>query len=219
MLVGVLSMYHSGKDAFSPDHLRLLQAVTYKMAQSIQNALQFGQAQTNASRDGLTGLPNARSLFIHLDEELARAKRSGRHLSVLVCDLDGFKGANDHFGHLEGNKILKRVAHALTQNCREYDYVARMGGDEFVVVLPECPPDQIAALEYRLSAAVENLGREMCNPFGLGISIGEAHFLQDGADAEQLLAVADRRMYAVKQGKHLPHETAWDSNWRPALVQ
>ncbi len=201
-LVGVLTLYDSEKEAFSTDHLRLLQAVTYKMAQAIQNALQFSQAETNASRDALTGLPNARSLFVHLDEELARSRRTGRSLSVLVCDLDGFKELNDRFGHLEGNKILRLVAHALDQNSREYDYVARMGGDEFVLVLPECPKEQVAALQIRLSRAVEQLGREMYGQLVLGMSIGEAHNPQDGGDAEQLLAVADRRMYEQKRQRH-----------------
>ena len=218
-LVGVLTLYRTEKDAFTTDHLRLLQAVTYKMAQAIQNALQFSQAQTNATMDALTGLPNARSLFLHLDQELARSKRAGRPLSVLVCDLDGFKGVNDRFGHLEGNKVLKRVAQALGENCRQYDYVARMGGDEFVLVLPECPPNLVDALQFRLSRAVAEIGREMYQGDVLGISIGEARYPQDGADAEQLLAEADRRMFVVKQGRHQSPAGIWAMDWRPALVQ
>ena len=82
-------------------------------------------------------MPNARSLFLHLDRELARCKRENiRQLAVMVCDLDGFKQINDRFGHLAGNRVLRLFAQALKHSCREYDYVARMGGDEFVVVAP-----------------------------------------------------------------------------------
>ena len=81
-------------------------------------------------------LPNARSLFLRLDSELARCRRTLEPMTVLVCDVDGFKQVNDSFGHLEGNRCCGYVADVLRENCREYDYVARMGGDEFVILLP-----------------------------------------------------------------------------------
>jgi diguanylate cyclase (GGDEF)-like protein/putative nucleotidyltransferase with HDIG domain len=218
-LTGVLTLYHCEKDAFTMDHLRLLQAVTYKMAQAIQNALEFCQAQTHATADALTGLPNARSLFLHLDQELSRSKRSGQSLAVLVCDLDGFKTINDRFGHLEGNRALKRVAQVLREGCREYDSVARMGGDEFVLVLPDCSPVLVEALQLRLSRAVADLSREMYQDDILGISIGKAHYPVDGTDAEQLLAEADRRMYAVKQTHRQYPSRVGTLRWQPALVQ
>ena len=96
----------------------------------------FRQVEDSATTDYLSGLPNARSLFLRLDSEVARCKRNGEPLCVVVCDLDGFKQVNDRFGHLEGNKVLRLVADALRSRCREYDYVARMGGDEFVLLLP-----------------------------------------------------------------------------------
>ena len=77
---------------------------------------------------------------MHLDSELSRCKRAASPLAVLVCDLDEFKKVNDQYGHLEGNEVLRSVAHALRDACREYDYVARMGGDEFVMVLPGLDP-------------------------------------------------------------------------------
>ena len=111
-VVGVLSLYAAGRNAFTPDHLRILSAVTPKIALSIDNAIKYRQAENCATTDALTDLPNARSLFIHLDTELARSKRENTPLSVLVCDLDGFKQVNDRFGHLEGNKVLRKVAQA-----------------------------------------------------------------------------------------------------------
>jgi diguanylate cyclase (GGDEF)-like protein len=158
-------------------------------------------------------------LFLHLDQELSRSKRSGLPLTVLVCDLDGFKSVNDNFGHLEGNQVLRLVARELKESCREYDYVARMGGDEFVLVLPALPEDMVSFLEIRLCRAVAELGRKMYHQDILGISIGEAHYPLDGTDAEQLLAEADRRMYAVKQGHHQYPQLAGPLICSPVLVQ
>src|SRR6266700_4149683 len=130
-VVGVVALYHADKDFFTSDHLRILLAVSSKMALAIENALKYEQAESSATTDYLTGLPNARSLFLQLDRELARCKRDTTTLTVMVCDMDGFKQINDRFGHLAGNRVLRLFAQALKESCREYDYVARMGGDEF----------------------------------------------------------------------------------------
>jgi diguanylate cyclase (GGDEF)-like protein len=200
-VVGVMTLYHSEKNAFTRDHLRVLQALTHKVALSIENALRYRKAETCATTDSLTGLPNARSLFLHLDSELARCRREDSPLTVLVCDLDGFKNANDRFGHLEGNKLLRSVADGLRQHCREYDYVARMGGDEFVVVLPGHPPAAVREKARLLAEVVVQAGREYCGQDLLSMSVGEAMFPLDGSDAEQLLAEADRRMYQEKHNR------------------
>ena len=135
-VIGVLALYRAEKDAFTSDHLRILLAVSGKMALAIENALKYQQAESSATTDYLTGLPNARSLFLQLDRELARCKRDNASLTLMVCDMNGFKKINDRFGHLEGNRVLRLFAQALKDTCREYDYVARMGGDEFVVIAP-----------------------------------------------------------------------------------
>jgi diguanylate cyclase (GGDEF)-like protein len=203
-VVGVLTLYHAGKDAFTQDHLRILMALTHKVAISIENALRYRRVETCAITDALTGLPNARSLFLHLDSELARCKREKSPLTVLVCDLDGFKRVNDRFGHLEGNKLLRSVAEGLRENCREYDYVARMGGDEFVVVLPGHPRAAVEAKMRFLSEAAVLAGRLHFGEDLLSMSVGEAMFPSDGCDAEQLLAEADRRMYQAKHENNRP---------------
>jgi diguanylate cyclase (GGDEF)-like protein len=202
-VAGVLSLYAAAGDAFSQDHLRILSAVTTKIALSVENALKYRQAESSAITDVLTGLPNARSLFLHLDGELARAKREGTALSVLVCDLDGFKQINDHFGHLHGNRVLRRVAEVLRENCRGYDYVARMGGDEFVLVLPGQPGDILGAKTSLLADAVRRAGQDATGTTALSLSIGAASYPADGAGAEQLLDEADRRMYKAKQAGKL----------------
>jgi diguanylate cyclase (GGDEF)-like protein len=161
--------------------------------------LKYQQAESSATTDVLTSLPNARSLFLHLDSELARSKRHTALLSVLVCDLDGFKEVNDRFGHLVGNRVLREVGQALRETCREYDYVARMGGDEFVVVLPGYPQEAVEAKILQLAEVARRAGREVVGESLLSLSIGQASYPSDGGDAEELLSQADRRMYKTKQ--------------------
>jgi diguanylate cyclase (GGDEF)-like protein/putative nucleotidyltransferase with HDIG domain len=198
-VIGVLALYRADRDAFTSDHLRIVLAVSSKMALSIENAMKFAQAENSAVTDYLTGLPNARSLFLQLDRELARCKREESSLTVMVTDLDGFKQINDRFGHLEGNRVLRLFAQALKETCREYDYVARMGGDEFVVVAPGLPPAAAGHRAEQLRSLAKQAGFDVCGEQILSLSIGQAVYPNDGADAEQLLAEADRRMYMEKQ--------------------
>jgi diguanylate cyclase (GGDEF)-like protein/putative nucleotidyltransferase with HDIG domain len=197
--VNVLTLYHSERDAFTKDHLRILLAIAAKVALSIENALRFQQAESSASTDYMTGLPNARSLFLHLDSELSRCRRLGSPLVVLVCDMNGFKLLNDRVGHIEGNRVLRVVASRLKECCREYDYVARMGGDEFVLVLPGLRADQIDAKMQGIRSITAEAGQEVCGEDGLSLSVGHACYPEDGEDADQLLSEADRRMYVAKQ--------------------
>lgn len=198
-VVGVLALYNSDKDAFTADHLRVLLAVSPKMALAIENALKYQQAESSATTDYLTGLPNARSLFLQLDRELARCKRDNSLLTVMVCDMDGFKQINDRFGHLEGNRVLRLFAHSLKETCREYDYVARMGGDEFVLIAPGLNTEDAKNKAEHLRTLVRQVGHEVCGEDFLSLSVGRAAYPEDGADAEGLLAEADRRMYIEKQ--------------------
>ena len=198
-VVAVLALYHAEGDAFTSDHLRILLAISSKMALAIENALKYEQAESSATTDYLTELPNARSLFLQLDRELARCKRDTTSLTVMVCDMDGFKLINDRFGHLEGNRVLRLFAQALKQSCREYDYVARMGGDEFVLVAPGLPEEAATKKAENLRELAQQAGREVCREDILSLSVGQALYPEDGQDAEELLAEADRRMYIEKQ--------------------
>jgi len=198
-VIGVLALYRGERDAFTSDHLRILLAVSGKMALSIENALKYQQAEDSATTDYLTGLPNARSLFLQLDRELARCKRDNLALTVMVSDMDGFKQINDRFGHLEGNRVLRLFAQALKDSCREYDYVARMGGDEFVVIAPGLAADAAGKKAEQMKALARQAGTDVCGEDILSLSVGRALFPEDGKDAEQLLAEADRRMYLEKQ--------------------
>ena len=148
--IGVLAIYRAEKDAFSREDLRILLAVGSKLAMSLENALLYQTVERSATTDYMTNLPNARSLVHAARTELARCKRTGVPFALVVCDLDGFKQVNDRFGHLEGNKILRYVAHKLREGCREYDYVARMGGDEFVLLLPGMTAESVPGTHCRI---------------------------------------------------------------------
>ncbi|MGI8990615.1 MAG: diguanylate cyclase [Bryobacteraceae bacterium] len=201
-VVGVLTLYHARADAFTQDHLRILLAISSKAGLTLENALRFKQVESSSVTDELTGLPNARSLFLHLDSELARCKRLNTELAVLVLDLDGFKQVNDSFGHLTGNKVLELTARGLRDVCREYDYVARMGGDEFVVVLPAIDLEMVEIIVGRLEDVAVKVGFQVCGKKILSLSIGQAFYPGDGVDAEKLLAEADRKMYQAKGLHH-----------------
>jgi diguanylate cyclase (GGDEF)-like protein len=173
--------------------------VSSKLSASVENAMKYEQAESSATTDYLTTLPNARSLFVHLDGEVARCSRTNTPLAVVVCDLDGFKQVNDRFGHLAGNEVLRLVAAGLRQCCREYDYVARMGGDEFVIVLPGIPGASAAARIEEFDKVAVEVGKQVCGEEILSLSAGLAYCPDDGKRAEDLLAEADRRMYKEKQ--------------------
>ncbi len=201
-VVGVLAMYQANRDAFTPDHLRILLAVASKVALSVENALKYQQAESSATTDYLTGLPNARSLFMHLAQEVARCRRMKTSLAVMVCDIDGFKQINDSFGHLEGDKLLREFTTRLKDLCRGYDYVARMGGDEFVITAPGLTAEAAKEKAARLNQAAIESGRHVCGRDLITLSVGIAFCPEDGFDVERLLAEADRRMYSMKQIHH-----------------
>ena len=211
-VVGVLAMYRTDVDAFSADHLRILLAVSSKIALSVENALKYQQAEDSATTDYLTGLPNARSLFVHLSRELARCRRTGTALAVMVCDLDNFKQINDLYGHLEGDNLLKDFAVHLREICRGYDYVARMGGDEFVIVAPGLSLEASNEKASRLNHLAVESGKKVAGRVLVGLSVGTAFCPEDGFDVERLLAEADRRMYSMKKIHHSEPAAGRDEN-------
>ena len=186
-VVGVLAMYHASRDAFTPDHLRILLAVGSKVALSVENALKYQQAESSATTDYLTGLPNARSLFVHLAQEVGRCRRMKTQLAVLVCDIDGFKQINDSFGHLEGDKLLREFTTRLKEVCRGYDYVARMGGDEFVITAPGLTAEAAKEKADRLNQAAIDSGRHVCGREVITLSVGMAFCPEDGYDVRTLI--------------------------------
>jgi diguanylate cyclase (GGDEF)-like protein len=205
-VAGVLTLYCREKNYFTKEHLRMLLAASSKLGVSVENALHYEKAQSTASTDFLTGLPNARSICQHLEKELSRVRRTRNPLAVLLCDLNGFKKVNDSFGHLTGNKLLQEIAAMFKSSCREYDQVGRLGGDEFVFVLPDVTKDNVAEMQKRLSRAVEEASRSVCPEMIVSVSVGFSFFPADGASGEELLSEADRCMYDVKEKHYLKTE-------------
>jgi diguanylate cyclase (GGDEF)-like protein/PAS domain S-box-containing protein len=160
------------------------------------------RTRREADTDPLTGLANRRSLERTLQAAITRAQANARCVAVLMLDLDGFKAVNDRHGHAAGDEVLREVARRLRRSVRERDLVARLGGDEFVVVLTDlgAVPDAVDRVECKLA-----------EPFGLGdgvaaplsAAVGVAVFPTDGRTVADLLAAADREMYAAKASRSL----------------
>jgi diguanylate cyclase (GGDEF)-like protein/putative nucleotidyltransferase with HDIG domain len=201
-VIGVLTLYHRDSGAFTKDHVRVLLAVSSKAGLTIEHALRFVQAEATATTDDLTGLPNTRSFFRTLDATVQEARSGGGRLAVLVTDIDGFKKVNDQYGHATGNHVLQETAAVLKRACRRGDFVARMGGDEFVLLLADAEPDPIAHRARELDRMVSEAGARLCGASFLRLSAGAAYFPEDGQDAEELLAIADARMYEMKRAHH-----------------
>ncbi len=153
-----------------------------------------------AEHDPLTGLYNRRRLQQELEGEISRAQRHHRQGGLLFIDLDDFKYINDTSGHQTGDLVLKKVAAILSDTLRETDVVARIGGDEFAVVLPESSPEEVIAVARKLSEQISAIHVDCLSQRHLvGASIGIALFPQHGTDATELLAKADMAMYQTKQ--------------------
>jgi diguanylate cyclase (GGDEF)-like protein/PAS domain S-box-containing protein len=153
-----------------------------------------------ANHDELTGLPNRRLLGENARRLLSVAMRRDRLAALMVLDLDGFKEVNDAFGHVYGDAMLRRVAMRMSMALREYDLVARTGGDEFVVLLPEIDEPEVARrVAEKLIAAVGEDYVSGGRPSRTGASVGIAVFPADGQDFDSLLRRADAAMYASKQ--------------------
>jgi len=200
-LVGALALYHVTPGCYTVDECRLLDMVARQAGPVLAHALQLSRAQEEALTDALTGLPNTRFLWMHLTQELARAARQASRLALLLIDVDNFKRVNDDEGHPVGDLALRELASVLRQSVRPYDVCARYGGDEFVIMMPECGRDEA---EERLRDLQAQIGRHVVRladgrTFHLAVSIGAAVFPRDGDSSEALLAAADARMY---QDKH-----------------
>ena len=210
VLLGALSVYSSELEQYADDHMRLLETVTRLASDALGNAMRHAEAESNALTDPLTGLPNARYLSLRFDEEAARARRTDRAFQVVMLDLDEFKNVNDTFGHKAGDKMLREVAHIIASQLREYDFLARYGGDEFVALVQEVVGSQVDELCLRIENAVSKfslmVGR---NRYArVGISVGTATFGIDGDTLDQLVVAADTKMYLMKSDHRLERTVA-----------
>jgi diguanylate cyclase (GGDEF)-like protein/putative nucleotidyltransferase with HDIG domain len=197
-ILGALTLYRADKDAYNQEQLRVLLAISDKIARVVELALKQKPEQ-EVNQDELTGLPNADMLYTHFQKELSRCGMQGKTLALLACELDGLRQINDRYGHISGDGLLKRVAFILQSNCRSSDYVARVGGHEFMLVFSGADSSELAGRVASLGWKVREAGREMFGDENIGIYVGLACFPENGADAETLLSYAEQQMERAKQ--------------------
>jgi diguanylate cyclase (GGDEF)-like protein/putative nucleotidyltransferase with HDIG domain len=200
-VIGALTLYSMIRDRYSREHRRVLMAVATRLAHQVENSLRFQKATGDAYTDELTGLSNSRWLVAHLSSTCERAAAEKETFAVLVIDLDGFKLLNDTHGHLRGNDALRAIAEASRTLLPPASSIARMGGDEFVVVLPDCNATAAAAIGLQIQMTVEQVGVTLVAGSQLSASWGVSIFGEDGETPENLVAEADRRMYENKRAK------------------
>jgi diguanylate cyclase (GGDEF)-like protein len=198
--IGALAVYHSERDAYAPDHRRLLARVATHASNVIANALVFERTQEQSLTDVLTGLPNRRYLERHLEQEVGRVHRHGGQLSILVLDMDGFKQINDEFGHQAGDSALREVSQVLRASLRVYDVCARFAGDEFMLVLGDCDAGQAERRRADVQRAVAAIWIEPVpgRRLSLSVSVGAATYPDDADTIDGVISAADRRMYRDK---------------------
>lgn len=199
-LLGALCVYSMELNEYTDDHMRLLETVARLASDALSNAVHHAEAETHALTDSLTNLPNARAMYARFEQEAARARRSGKPFQVVMLDLDDFKQVNDTFGHKTGDQMLREMARILQAQLREYDFLARYAGDEFVAIVHDLPDEQVAEFHERIEHAVTNFSLHVrgSSRAHVGISVGTATYGADGETLDQLLITADQAMYSAK---------------------
>jgi len=195
-LHGILYVESAQPADFSEEEVLLLRTLADLIAGALHNALSFQKAQEQAITDGLTGVKTHRFFMEALSAEWKRSTRAGRAFALVLMDLDRFKFVNDFYGHLEGDLVLQRVGHILETNCRRSDVVARYGGDEFVILMPETNMEHARQLASKLRGWVsaDPLLREK----NISASFGIACYPLHGSSPQELIQVADASMYLSK---------------------
>jgi diguanylate cyclase (GGDEF)-like protein len=195
-LLGVLNVESKRESAFTPDDKLILGTLADLLATALHNSFVFQKLQRQSITDGLTGI-KTRGFFLEaVQSEWKRASRSGRPFSVVLVDLDKFKEVNDTMGHLEGDLVLARFGRLLEQKCRQSNVVARYGGDEFIILMPETGIEQAQILSERLRLWVAT--DPMLSEHRISGSFGVASFPSHGFSVEDIIRMADEGMYISK---------------------
>jgi diguanylate cyclase (GGDEF)-like protein len=199
-IMGLDRIAASREPRLAPSTLRSVRILLEPAAVALDNALLLKRAEALSVTDDLTSLFNSRYLNSVLHRETKRASRSRRPLSLLFIDLDGFKAVNDSHGHLSGSRALVEAAAVIRGSARETDVVARFGGDEFALVLPDTGGEGAFAvgerIRERIAAHVFLAGDGLA--IRLTASVGVATLPDAANSAEELMSAADKAMYAVK---------------------
>lgn len=197
-IIGVLEGTRDRR--FKKTEVAILDALSQPIAAALANAVRISEAERLSQTDDLTKLHNARYLRQFLLNEIRRARRYGSSVTALFLDLDNFKQVNDAHGHLAGSHVLMEMAAVILSSIRDTDAVARYGGDEFVIVLPDTGIELGGAVAERIrekiSSHLFNAGRNL--KLSLTASFGVAAFPQHASSPQQLIACADTAMYEAK---------------------
>ena len=192
--LGVINVTNKlDEQGFTQEDVEMLKAVGDQAAVAINKAQLWEMAVT----DSLTGLYVRRYFMAKFQEEIHRAERYKKVLTVVMADLDRFKSVNDNYGHTAGDRVLRAVGKFLQKNIRDVDILARYGGEEFVILLPENDKYEAYTLSERLRQGFSELKLEALPQ--LTMSLGIASYPQDGKTLEQLIKKADTAMYTAKQ--------------------
>jgi diguanylate cyclase (GGDEF)-like protein len=192
-VLGVINVTNKkGDKGFSQEDVEMLKAVADQAAVAINKAQLWEMAVT----DSLTGLYVRRYFLAKFQDEIHRAERYGKILSIVMADLDRFKRVNDTYGHTAGDRVLEAVGKFLEKNIRDVDVIARFGGEEFVILLPEADKYEAYTVSERLRQKFSKIKFDNLPP--LTISLGIASYPEDGKDLEMLIKRADAAMYAAK---------------------
>ncbi len=192
--LGVINVTNKlDEQGFSQEDVEMLKAVADQAAVAINKAQLWEMAVT----DSLTGLYVRRYFMAKFQEEIHRAERYKKVVTVVMADLDRFKSVNDNYGHTAGDRVLKAVGKFLQKNIRDVDILARYGGEEFVILLPEADKYEAYTVSERLRQRFSELKLEALPQ--LTMSLGIASYPKDGKNLEQLINRADIAMYAAKQ--------------------
>lgn len=196
---GILAMVRQPGLRLGKDQTETIRSAINHLGLALNNALKFRDAQFKAEYDGLTRLHNRQGFDRRIQEELARHRRYGHPLSLLLLDLDFFKSINDTYGHEAGDLVLREVGRILSASLRNTDFPCRYGGEEFAIILPHTPVENAVTLAERLREAVaETIFHFQAVNFQITTSIGISALTPDVGD-DELLGLADRALYDAKE--------------------
>ena len=200
-VIGAILLCCTTDKGFEPDQCQLMSLLTGKVASTVLSSRTLRKIYLEAETDTVTGLPNTRAVFRKLETELQRAQREGETVAVLFMDLNNLKPVNDSFGHAAGDTLLLEVGRALKRCLRPYDFLGRVGGDEFLAIVPGVAQDQLSGKMQVLKSAIATTSFRVEKDVTIhtSVSVGAAVYPADTAEAEELVYLSDKRMYQDKQ--------------------